>query len=216
MIASRFITALLLLFGISLTSIPAIGAEFIEGKHYTILTNPQPTESNGKIEVLEFFWYGCPHCDKLHPHIKTWLKNKPEDVNFQYVPTIFRPNWVPGAKIFYTIEAMQAIEPLHDRVYDAIHRDKIDLNKEPVLFNWVEQQGMDREKFEKIYHSFMVQNKVARSTQMSRQYQLTGTPSIVVAGKYLTSGSMSGSPENTIKILEELIAKARQEQTTAE
>ena len=207
----RFITTLFLFFSIGFASITTVSAGITEGKDYTVLTNPQPTENNSKIEVLEFFWYGCPHCDKLHPHIKSWLKNKPDDVSFRYVPTIFRPNWVSGAKIFYTIETIQAKEVLHDKVYDAIHRDKIDLNKEPILFDWVEKQGIEREKFEKAYHSFSVQNQVAKSTQMSRQYQLTGTPSIVVDGKYLTSGSMGGSPENTIKILEKLIEKIRKE-----
>jgi thiol:disulfide interchange protein DsbA len=211
----RFITtALFLFFSIGFASLATASSGITEGKDYTVLTNPQPTKSNSKIEVLEFFWYGCPHCDKLHPHIKTWLKNKPDDVSFRYVPTIFRPNWVSGAKIFYTIEAIQATETLHDKVYDAIHRDKIDLNKEPILFDWVDKQGIEREKFEKAYHSFSVQNQVARSTQMSRQYELTGTPSIVVEGKYLTSGSMGGSPENTIKILEKLIEKAREEKET--
>lgn len=207
----RFITTLFLFFSIGFASLTTANTGITEGKDYTTLTNPQPTESNGKIEVLEFFWYGCPHCDKLHSHIKAWLKNKPDDVSFRYVPTIFRPNWVSGAKIFYTIEAIQATETLHDKVYGAIHRDKIDLNKEPILFDWVEKQGIEREKFEKAYHSFSVQNQVARSTQMSRQYELTGTPSIVVDGKYLTSGSMGGSPENTIKILEKLIEKTRRE-----
>lgn len=207
----RFISTLFLIFSIGFASITTASAGITEGKDYTVLTNPQPTENNSKIEVLEFFWYGCPHCDKLHPHIKSWLKNKPDDVSFRYVPTIFRPDWVSGAKIFYTIKTIQATEVLHDKVYDAIHRDKIDLNKEPILFDWVEKQGIEREKFEKAYHSFSVQNQVAKSTQMSRQYQLTGTPSIVVDGKYLTSGSMGGSPENTIKILEKLVEKTRKE-----
>ncbi len=207
----RFISTLFLIFSIGFASITTASAGITEGKDYTVLTNPQPTENNSKIEVLEFFWYGCPHCDKLHPHIKSWLKNKPDDVSFRYVPTIFRPDWVSGAKIFYTIETIQETEVLHDKVYDAIHRDKIDLNKEPILFDWVEKQGIEREKFEKAYHSFSVQNQVAKSTQMSRQYQLTGTPSIVVDGKYLTSGSMGGSQENTIKILEKLIEKTRKE-----
>lgn len=212
----RFIAALFLLSSVGFANITMASAEITEGKDYTALTNPQPTENNGKIEVLEFFWYGCPHCDTLHPYIKTWLKNKPDDVSFRYVPTIFRPSWVPGAKIFYTIEAIQATETLHDKVFDAIHRDKIDLNKEEILFNWVEKQGIDREKFEKVYHSFSVQNQVARSTQMSRQYELTGTPSIVVDGKYLTSGSLTGSLDNTIKILDKLVEKARKEKETNE
>ena len=212
----RIITALFILMSVGFVSLPVLSDGLTEGKDYTILASPQPTDGSGKIEVLEFFWYGCPHCDNLHPHIKAWLKNKPEDVSFRYVPTIFRPSWVPGAKIFYAIEAIKATDILHDKVFDAIHRDKIDLNKEPILFGWVEKQGIDREKFEKTYRSFSVQNQVARSTQMSRQYQLTGTPSVVVGGKYLTSGSMGGSPQNTIKILEKLVEKTRQEREKTE
>ena len=107
---NRFLTTLFLLFSVNVASLPAISAEITEGKDYIILTNPQPTKNNGKIEVLEFFWYGCPHCDHLHPHIKTWLKNKPEDVSFHHVPTIFRTSWVPGAKIFYAIDSRPVIQ----------------------------------------------------------------------------------------------------------
>ncbi len=188
-----------------------VHAEIVEGKDYTVLASSQPTQDNTKIEVLEFFWYGCPHCYSLHPHLKTWLMNKPSDVDFRYVPAIFRPNWVAAAKIFYAIEAIGMTDALHDKIYDAIHRDKIDLNNEAVLFDWIEKQGVDRKKFENAYNSFTVQNQVARSTQMSRQYQLTGVPALVVNGKYLTSGKMGGTPQDTIKTLEMLIEKTRQE-----
>lgn len=200
---------LLLSFGL-INSLSA-RADIVEGKDYTILTNPQPTQDANKIEVLEFFWYGCPHCYSLHPHLKTWLQNIPGDVSFRYVPAILRANWVAAAKIYYAIEAMGIADVVHDKAYDAMHRDKIDLNNESVLFDWIEKQGVDRKKFETTYKSFGVQNQVARSTQMTRQYQLNGVPALVVNGKYLTSGRMGGTPQDTIKTLELLIEKARKE-----
>lgn len=206
-----FFMPLFFLFCFNLVSFTNAYAELVEGKNYTILKNSQPTRDDSKIEVLEFFWYGCPHCDSLHPHVKTWAQNIPSDVDFRYVPAIFRPNWTTGAKVFYTIEAMGLLDPLHDKIYHAIHRGKIDLSDEAVVFGWIEKEGIDRKKFEDTYRSFAVQNQVAKSTQMSRQYQLTGVPAIVVNGKYLTSGGMSPTPEDTIKTLNALIDKARKE-----
>lgn len=200
-----------LVFSFGLINLTSANAEIVEGKDYTILTKPQPTEGDGKIEVLEFFWYGCPHCYSLHPHLKTWLANIPGDVSFQYVPAILRPNWVPAAKIFYAIEALGITGSLHDKIYDAIHRDKIDLNNESVLFDWIEKQGIDRKKFENTFQSFAVQNQVSRSTQMSRQYQLNGVPTLVINGKYLTSGRMGSTPQDTIRTLDALLEKARKE-----
>ncbi len=207
----KSLAVFLLLLSFGLIHHSSARADIVEGKDYTVLTNPQPTQDSGKIEVLEFFWYGCPHCYSLHPHLKTWLMNIPGDVDFRYVPAIFRPNWVSGAKIFYAIEAIGVTSTLHDKVYDAMHRDKIDLNNESILFDWIEKQGIDRKKFESTYNSFAVQNQVARSTQMSRQYQLTGVPALVINGKYLTSGSMGGTPQDTVKTLDALIEKARKE-----
>ncbi|MBS0497645.1 MAG: thiol:disulfide interchange protein DsbA/DsbL [Gammaproteobacteria bacterium] len=200
-----------LVFSFGLINPTGANAEIVEGKDYTVLAKPQPAESSGKIEVLEFFWYGCPHCYSLHPHLKNWLANIPGDVSFQYVPAILRPNWVSAAKIFYAIEALGITGSLHDKVYDAIHRDKIDLNNESVLFDWIEKQGIDRKKFENTYQSFAVQNQVSRSTQMSRQYQLTGVPALVINGKYLTSGRMGSTPQDTIKTLDALLEKVRKE-----
>ena len=200
-----------LLLSFSLISLPSARADIVEGKDYTVLATPQPTQDGNTIEVLEFFWYGCPHCDSLHPHLKTWLMNIPKDVSFRYVPATLRANWVAAAKIFYTIEAIGETDVLHDKVYDAVHRDKIDINNESVLFDWVEKQGIDRKKFEDTYRSFSVQNQVARSTQLSRQYQLTGVPALVINGKYITSGKMGGTPQDTIRTLEALIEKIRKE-----
>src|SRR5690349_1236306 len=184
----KFLAVFLLLSSFCLALSSNARADIVAGKDYTVLTNPQPTQTGDKIEVLEFFWYGCPHCYSLNPLLKTWLTNLPSDIDFRYIPAIFRPNWVVGAKIFYAIEVLGMTNVLHDKVYDAIHRDKIDLNNESILLDWIEKQGVDRKKFENTYNSFAIQNQVAKSTQMSRQYQLTGVPALVIIGKYLTSG----------------------------
>lgn len=200
-----------LVLSFSLINLSSARAEIVEGKDYTVLATPQPTQDGSTIEVLEFFWYGCPHCNSLHPYLKTWLVSIPKDVSFRYVPAILRANWVSAAKIFHTMEAMGITDVLHDKVYDAIHRDKIDLNNESVLFDWIGKQDVDRKKFEDTYRSFAVQNQVAKSTQMSRQYQLTGVPALVINGKYIISGKMGGTPQDTIKTLEGLIEKIRKE-----
>lgn len=208
----KFLLVVFLLLSLGMMNISSARADLIEGKNYTVLTKPQQTQDANKIEVLEFFWYGCPHCYSLHPYLKTWLKSIPEDVDFRYVPATLRPNWVAAAKIFYAIEVLGKADELHDKVYDAIHRDKIDLNNESVLLSWIEkQEGIDRKKFENAYNSFTVQNQVAKSTQITRQYQLNGVPALIINGKYLTSGGMSNSPQDTIKTLEALIEKARKE-----
>lgn len=208
----KWMAVCLVFVGVSLSGMTNAQAEIVAGRDYKVLENPQPTQNNDRIEVFEFFWYGCPHCNRLHPHIKAWLKNKPDDVDFRYVPAILRNNWIPGAKTFYTIETMGAMDVLHDKVYDAIHRDKINLTDEDVLFEWVEKQGVDKEKFVNIYRSFTMQNQVARSNQMLRQYQLTGVPALVIDGKYIITGRKGGTPQDTIRILNEIIEMVRKKQ----
>jgi thiol:disulfide interchange protein DsbA len=208
----RLFAAALLLAGVGIAGISSAQAELVEGRDYTVLPQPQPTDSGKNIEVLEFFWYGCPHCYALHPHISAWLKRMPKDVSFRYVPAIFRINWTPGAKTFYALEALGAKDRLHGEVYDAIHIGKVDLTKDEVLFDWVAKQGIDRQKFIDAYNSFSVQNQqVPQSVRMSKEYRLSGVPALVVDGRYLTSGRMGGTPEDTIKTLDELIEKVRKE-----
>ncbi|MEK7843617.1 MAG: thiol:disulfide interchange protein DsbA/DsbL [Pseudomonadota bacterium] len=207
----RFLTILLLSAGLGLAAVSGARAQIVEGRDYTVLPEPRPTQSGKNIEVLEFFWYGCPHCYDLHPLIKVWQKKMPKDVSFRYVPAVFRANWVAGTKTFYALEALGVRDKLHDKVYDAIHLDKIDLSKEDVLFDWMAKQGMERQKFIDAYNSFSVQNQATRSTQMSKDYNLSGVPALVVDGRYLTSGKMGGTPQDTIRTLEELIVKVRKE-----
>ncbi len=207
----RFFVAFLLFLSLGLTGISGVRAELTEGRDYAVLLSPQPTKSGKNIEVLEFFWYGCPHCYSLHPHIKAWLKRMPKDVSFRYVPAIFHKSWVPGAKTFYTLEILDEGDKFHDKIYDAIHIKKINLTKEELLFDWITRQGIDRKKFVNIYNSFTVANQSSQSSQMSRKYGLKGVPSLVVDGKYLVSGRMDGTPQETISTLDELIKKVRKE-----
>lgn len=211
MIPMRLVAVVLLVFGTSIAAVSEARAEIVEGRDYTVLSHPKATDSGNNIEVIEFFWYGCPHCYELHPLIKAWLKDKPKDVSFRYIPAVFRPNWIPGAKTFYALEALGEREKLHDKVYDAIHRDKIDLAKDEVLFDWIAKQGLDRQKFIDAYNSFSVQNQVSRATHMSKDYGLSGVPAVVVDGRYLTSGKMGGTPRDTINTTNALIEKVRKE-----
>src|SRR5690606_30487807 len=139
-IAHFFLSTLLA----GLAGISIAHAEIVEGRDYALLPSPQPTENAQQIEVIEFFWYGCPHCNDLHPYLAKWLENKPDDVNFRYVPAVFRANWMPAAKTFYAIESLGLTKQLNDKLYQAIHRDKINLSKEPTLFAWIEKQGIER------------------------------------------------------------------------
>lgn len=202
-------------------ALPALAAPSA-GKDYVVLDPARPTAAADKVEVIEFFWYGCPHCYDLHPHLNAWKKQKPADVNIRYVPVVFpnrqgvlRPAWVAGAKIFYALEALGEFDRLNDAVYDAIHVNQIDLlGSEQALFDWMAKQGVDREKFADTYNSFAVQNKVMQSVQMTRDYQLRGVPTMVVDGRYLTSGTFTGSPQATVAVTDELVKKARAERVS--
>lgn len=212
MTAKRIVCFLLSFIAVSLAGALTAHAEIIEGRDYTVLSVPQPTEGDPKhIEVIEFFWYGCPHCNDLHPYLSRWLENKPADVAFRFVPAILRNNWVPGAKTFYAMESLGLTQTLHDKVYHAIHREKTDLSKEATLFDWVGKQGIERDEFVSAYNSFTVQNQVNRSAKMIRQYKLTGVPALVVDGRYVTSGKASGTLQDTISVLNQLIEKVREE-----
>lgn len=207
----RFIATLSLLLCISSAY---VHADIIEGKDYTILSTPQPTSKNNKIEVVNFFWYGCQYCAQLRPQIKTWLKNKPSDIHFQEIPAIIHASWIPAAKLFFSIQQINAVDKLHNQAFNAIHQDNINLHEEHALFHWIEVQEQNRDEFVNTYYSIDIQKYIARSTHMTRQYQITGVPAIVVNGKYLTNTEMGGTAENTMNIVDQLIKKARQDEST--
>ena len=190
MIRNLFVAALLLIGGTAFAAIEL-------GKDYKLLNPPQPV-STKKIEVLEFFFYGCSHCFHLHPPLSAWGKTIPKDVELIYVPTIFRDSWEPMARTFYALESLGQSHQLHDALYKAWNVDNVDLSDEAKILDFVAQRSVDRAKFSAAYNSFSMQSKVVRAKQMIRSYGITGTPSLVVDGKYLISGLQ---PADAIRVL---------------
>jgi thiol:disulfide interchange protein DsbA len=177
------------------------------GRDYKLLNPPQPAGAQ-KIEVLEFFFYGCSHCYYLHPHLDTWKKTMPGDVELTYVPTIFRDSWEPMARTFYALQSLGQQHQLHDALYKAWNVENRVLNEEAKVLDFVASHGVDRAKFSAAYNSFTMQSKVVRAKQMIRGYGLTGTPTLIVDGKYLITGLQ---PADTIRVLNGVIALARKE-----
>lgn len=182
-----------------------------EGHDYTQLKNPQPVASGGKIEVLEFFWYRCPHCFQLEPGLDKWVKTLPKDTEVRRVPAVFRDDWMPGAKIYYTLEQMGLLSRLHNKVFNAYHIEHINLNDPAVLGSWVAKQGVDRKKFEAIYSSFSVQAKATQGARLATLFAINGVPAFVVDGRYSTSMSMTESEPRLFEVLDQLIDMARAE-----
>ncbi len=183
-------------------------AEPQAGKDYTLLSPPRPTQSGAKIEVLEFFFYGCSHCFKLHPLLSEWEKKMPKDVELTYVPAIFNPSWEPMARTLYALEALGQRSQLHDELFIAWNVNNLDLTDEAKITEFVAQHGVDRKKFSDAYNSFSMQSKVTRAKQMGQSYFIRGTPTLIVDGKYLITGLHA--PE-TMQVLNALIDKARKE-----
>ena len=195
-------------------------AQITPGKDYRVINPPQPTESGKRVEVLEFFWYGCPHCNALQPPLRVWLKQKPADVEFKRVPAVFDNSWLPLTFAFYALEAMGLADKLHYDVFAAIHEQRVRLSDQAVLFDWVAKHGVDRQKFADTYNSFGVKSRGMRSIEMTRNYDIPGTPAITVDGKYLVAPSMILTPRNTVdydryfQVLDQVIAMARKERAS--
>jgi len=179
------------------------------GRDYNVLPTPQPTSGN-KIEVLEFFFYGCSHCYHLHPKLLDWERSMPKDVELIYVPTIFRDSMEPMARTFYALESLGMLHQMHDPLYRAWNVDEIQLFEEDKIADFVSTKGIDRAKFSAAYNSFSMQSKVTRAKQMTRSYMISGTPTLIVDGKYVISGLQ---PEDTIRVLKEVIEMTRKSHT---
>jgi thiol:disulfide interchange protein DsbA len=186
-------------------------ADLHPGKEYELLSPPQAVETGKKIEVLELFAYTCPHCFDLEADINKWAKQLPKDVEFRRLPAIFRDDWIPFAKVFYTLEAMGLTERLHGEFFNAIHVRHTRFNDDNAIFDWVEKQGAPRKSFIDIYSSFSTQSKALRAKQLTKAYGISGVPAVIVDGKYRTSVSNTGSHAGLLSALDQLIKQARQE-----
>jgi thiol:disulfide interchange protein DsbA len=195
----------------------AAAAQLTPGKDYRPISPPQPTESGKRIEVLEFFWYACPHCNALQPSLRAWLKRKPADVEFRRVPAVLDSSWLPLTWTYHALEAMNLTERLHYEVFAAIHEKKVRLSEQAVLFDWMAQNGVDRKKFADTYQSFGVRSRATRSMELTRNHDVSGTPAITVDGKYLLAPSMTLRADRSVdyerffQVLDQVIAMARKE-----
>jgi len=190
----------------------------VKDKEYTLIEPAllplEPTDAK-KIEVIEFFYYGCPHCYSLQPALKAWLKTAPKDIVFRRMPTIFRESWIPLTRTYYALEAIGVLEKFHDDVFNTVHQQNVNLGDRKILLDWASKRGIDGNKLAAAYDSFAVQTKAQRSLQLTRAYNITGTPSVVIGGRYVTGPSMTLKADNSVdyqrfgQLLNELIAMAR-------
>lgn len=181
-----------------------------EGKDYAKLSKPvASTAGAGKIEVLEFFWYSCPHCNAFEPAFAAWKSAAPADVVVQRVPVGFNASFIPQQKLYYALLAMNKLDELHTKVFRAIHVERNRLAKDEDIFAWIGQQGVDVNKFKESYNSFTVSNQVRKATQLQQDYNVEGVPSIGVAGRFYTDGTMAGNMANVLRVTDHLIAVSR-------
>ena len=177
---------------------------------YQEIVPAQPTQAPaGKIEVVEVFWYGCPHCYHFEPYLEKWLQTKPDDVVFRRVPGVLNQSWLPHAKAYFTAEKLGILDKIHRPLFDAIHKDRKPIFTEDQLRDFFAEFGVDPDEFTKIYNSDEVETKTKQAFFLARGYRLTGVPSMIVNGKYLTSGTLTGSYENMLKVVDDLIKKER-------
>lgn len=188
-------------------STTAFSADFVEGQDYRVL--PSPENITGDVIVVrEFFWYGCPHCYALEPHMQAWAKTRAKDVAFFRTPAAMNPTWEITARGFYAAQMLGFEEKTHQALFDAIHKDgkKLDRSAE-ALADWYASQGVDKAKYNSLYNSFAVNAKITRSKQGANRYQLTGVPAVVVQGKYV----VAGSDAKVTQVVDFLVNKVREE-----
>ncbi|HJW03328.1 MAG TPA: thiol:disulfide interchange protein DsbA/DsbL [Azospira sp.] len=179
------------------------------GKDYTLVEPPQTTDAPGKIEVIEFFSYGCPHCNDFHPLITRWAAKQSQDVVFKRVPVTFgRAAWTTLGKLYYALETSGDLAKLDGAVFHAIHEDRTNLFDDRSIIEWVHKQGSDPKKFSDALSSFTVNSKMARAEQLARAYKVDGVPMVVVDGKYVVKGQ---SFQDVLNTADQLIAKIRSE-----
>jgi thiol:disulfide interchange protein DsbA len=189
----------------------AQGQKIEEGFDYRILPIAQPLESKGKVEVIEFFWYGCPHCYDFEPELISWVKRQPKDVVFRRVPVAFREDFMPHSQLFYALEAMGKGDALNEKVMYAMHKENKRLLTEPEIADWVASQGIDRNTFLATYRSFAVVSKARTAKQLADAYRIDGVPTIVMQGKYVTSPSIAGTKAKAIVVMDHLEEKIRKD-----
>ena len=200
-------SALVLLSGLA----SAQSTKIEEGFEYRVLPISQPVETKGKVEVIEFFWYGCPHCYDFEPDLSAWVKRQPKDVVFRRVPVAFREDFMPHNQLFYALQAMGKGDALNEKVMYAMHKENKRLLTEPEIADWVASQGIDRNTFLATYRSFAVVSKSRAAKELADAYRIDGVPTVVMQGKYVTSPSIAGSKAKALLVMDYLEEKIRKD-----
>ena len=180
-------------------------AEYDAGIEYKVLSTPQPTSDGSKVEVLELFWYGCPHCFHFEPYLKAWLKKKPKNVVFVRIPAIFSPSWGLHAQAFYTAKALGVVDKVHEALFEAAQSRHLS-NVDQVRKVFVDH-GIKAGDFNDAWNSFGVASWVRRAADLTKRYNIEGVPSLVINGKYVTDGPMANGYEGVLKVTDYLIKK---------
>lgn len=187
-------------------------AQPVAGVEYRELSTPQPTDTVGKIEVIEFFWYGCPHCYNFEPALGPWVNKMPKDTQFRRIPAIFNDEWAQGARAYYALEAIGEIPRLHKPLFDAVHQGaRLNVANEAALTEWLGKQGVDTKKFAAAYRSFSVESKVKRAAQLTQVYKIEGVPSMAVNGKYVVITDNIKSFEQMLEVADYLVEQSRKQ-----
>jgi protein dithiol oxidoreductase (disulfide-forming) len=181
--------------------------DFAPGRHYDLITPAQPTRTGDKIEVLELFWYGCPHCYTFEPHIKKWLAAKADYIEFVRMPAVFAENWLIHARAYYAAEQLGVLDTIHTPLFEAIHVKKRKLFTEDALATFFAEFGTPEEAFRQAYHTFDVDTKTRQAVAATRSYGITGVPAVIVNGKYRSSARNVGGYDELLKLVDHLAAK---------
>ena len=201
----RLVTALAMFLAAGLAQ-----AQPTAGVEYRVLSPAQPTDAPGKIEVVEFFWYGCPHCYEFEPVLEPWVKKLPKDVQFRRIPAMFNDEYARGARAFYALDAIGQEERLHKALFDAVHTgSRLRVGDEAALTEWLGKHGVDTKKFAAAYRSFSVEGKLKRGTQLQQLFKIDGVPSMAVNGRYVVNTDNIRSFEQLLSVTDYLIEQER-------
>lgn len=191
-------------------SVQAQPKPFQASKDYIELKKPAPVDTPvGKVEVIEFFWYGCGHCNSFEPIFSEWAKRQPDYLAIKRIPVAFQSSFIPQQKLYFALEALGLVESIHAKVFQAVHIQRLNLSTDEKILDWVVKQGVDKTKFSDAYASFSVQTKVRRATEIQNAYQLEGVPSMGVAGRYYIDGGIAGSMNRVLDVVEYLAKQSQ-------
>ncbi len=207
---TKVISTLALLLAFAL---PVTGQEYEQGINYFPLKIPQPVHTGDKVEVLELFWYRCPHCFELEPYLNKWQKSKPDFIEYVRLPAVLNRSWAFDARVFYTFVALGLVDSLHEAYFDAIHTDRKRIITVEQLADWVADKGQDPQQILDTFNSFGVDSLVAHAADMSGRYETDGVPTMIVDGKYRTKVSLAGGHNELIDLMNYLALRAQSERS---